>query len=175
VGLPSCPVGLLWLTHSREWGQLGPNKEEEGMYLWKRMKKKRRVHNTKAKGSKNELRAKAIIESYGWVVTKSAASLGAFDLWAMHPHHPTLRLLQVKTNKLPRPQEREDMINSPVAAYCQLEIWVFVDGKPSFPRVLFWRGGVWEEMGPESYGLPLRAEDLVWKPVVGDDPQEEQI
>lgn len=80
------------------------------------------IKNTKAKGSLNENHVKQFFEELGYNVTKAGASLGIFDLVCISEFSKTyyeylplreytfqqVLLIQVKTNKLPLPDE---MIN----------------------------------------------------------------
>jgi uncharacterized protein with GYD domain len=61
--------------------------------------------NTKAKGSRNERRSRALLESAGYVVTRAAASLGAWDLVAIGA--TDVVLVQVKSNAWPSTVEME--------------------------------------------------------------------
>jgi Holliday junction resolvase len=62
---------------------------------------------TKAKGSRNERKAKEILERAGYAVTKSGASLGVFGLIAESPLG--VKDIQVKSNRVPGPIECEEM------------------------------------------------------------------
>ena len=90
--------------------------------------------NTKKKGSKNERKAKTILEQAGYVCTKSGASLGLFDIIAENPLG--IRHVQVKSNRIPDPVEREDMVNmrKQLPANSTIEFWVFYDGQQE-PRI----------------------------------------
>jgi Holliday junction resolvase-like predicted endonuclease len=55
--------------------------------------------NTKAKGTRNEHRSKAILEAEGYLCTRAAASLGAWDLIGVSP--TSVVLVQVKTRDWP--------------------------------------------------------------------------
>ena len=90
--------------------------------------------NTKAKGSRKERAAKTILEAAGYLVTKSGASLGVFDLIALGPQ--AVRCVQVKSNRPPPPSECEKIMNlrGRLPANATLEIWVFYDGNTT-PRI----------------------------------------
>ncbi|RKX61380.1 MAG: hypothetical protein DRP29_00605 [Thermodesulfobacteriota bacterium] len=62
--------------------------------------------NTKRKGIEAERRAKKILEQAGYLVIRSSASLGPFDLVAIGTHG-TLRLIQVKKGTQATRAERE--------------------------------------------------------------------
>ena len=55
--------------------------------------------NTAAKGARNEHRSIAILESAGYRCTRSAASLGAWDIVAINSRD--VLLVQVKTTRWP--------------------------------------------------------------------------
>jgi hypothetical protein len=55
--------------------------------------------NTAAKGRRNEHRSKAILEAEGYLCTRAAASLGAWDIIGVSA--TSVVLLQVKTTKWP--------------------------------------------------------------------------
>lgn len=92
--------------------------------------------NPKAKGGRNERKAEKILERAGYACTKSGGSLGAFDVIAENPLG--VRHVQVKSNRIPDPVEREDMVamkmNLPVNS--TIEYWVFYDGQAE-PRIEF--------------------------------------
>ena len=90
---------------------------------------------TKAKGAGRERLVKSQLEEQGWCVTKAAASLGVFDLIAIHPDENMCLLIQVKSNRMPAPAERERIMGFLVPKYCQKLIWVIKDGKPKQPDI----------------------------------------
>jgi len=61
--------------------------------------------NAKRKGSRNERRAIKILEDAGYHCTCAAGSLGMFDIIAVSQQD--VRLIQVKSNRLPIRTERE--------------------------------------------------------------------
>lgn len=67
--------------------------------------------NTKAKGSRNERRSKAIFESAGYECCKAGASLGAWDLVCVGS--TDFVLCQCKTNRWPDSAEMETLRNFP--------------------------------------------------------------
>ena len=85
--------------------------------------------NTKRKGSRNELKVKHLLEKAGYIGTKSAASLGEFDLVMFRPG--SLRLIQVKSNRMASPAERDAIEQCCVKTGDTLtvskEIWVIKD------------------------------------------------
>lgn len=93
----------------------------------------------KRKGARRELQAKAILEDFGWCVTKAGGSLGLFDLVAIQGRD--IIFIQVKSNKRPPKKEREaiqkfrDQIDPTVEV--SVEDWVFEDGE-KLPKVTFY-------------------------------------
>ena len=63
--------------------------------------------NTKAKGTRNEHRSKALLEADGYTCTRAAASLGVFDLIGIGA--TDFVLVQVKTRDWPGPLEMSSM------------------------------------------------------------------
>ena len=63
--------------------------------------------NAKAKGTKNENRSRAVLEAAGYAVTRSAASLGAWDLIGLGSRD--IILCQVKTARWPGSIELEQL------------------------------------------------------------------
>jgi Holliday junction resolvase len=91
---------------------------------------------TKIKGSRLERRAKKILQRAGYFVTKAAGSLGLFDLIAENRNG--IRHVQVKSNRIPDPVERETIVNmkAQLPANSTVEFWVFYDGQAE-PRIEF--------------------------------------
>ena len=81
--------------------------------------------NTKAKGTRLEHKTMDYLEAIGYLTTRSAASLGAFDVIAVGPIG--VRLIQVKANRAPGPPEREQMEAISVPDNCTIEYWVWKD------------------------------------------------
>jgi len=76
----------------------------------------RGVKNTKAKGRRQEYRSMALLEAAGYRCTRSAASLGAFDLVGVGA--TGFVLCQVKSNRWPDPAEMETLREFPCPANC---------------------------------------------------------
>ena len=66
--------------------------------------------NCKRKGTRLEHKTIAMLKAAGYVCTRSAASMGVFDIIAINPLG--LRCIQVKANSWPRPDERESLRNA---------------------------------------------------------------
>lgn len=85
--------------------------------------------NRKAAGTRAELRAIKDLEAAGYRCTRSAASLGVFDVIAVGPKD--VRLIQVKRDsdgRYLRPVEleavREELRGVPVPDNCTRELWL---------------------------------------------------
>lgn len=83
--------------------------------------------NCKAKGTRNERRAKATLEAESWLVVRAAGSLGLFDLVALHVDHG-VKLIQVKTNRRPGGKELNPL-RSFLCYPWRKEVWVYWDGR----------------------------------------------
>jgi Holliday junction resolvase len=83
--------------------------------------------NTKAKGSRNERRSIAILESVGYRCSRSAASLGAWDVIGIGP--ADVVLVQVKTNTWPDREEMEKLHTFPAPANTRKLVHRYIDGK----------------------------------------------
>ena len=83
----------------------------------------RRVKNTKAKGSYYEKKSQKWLEAGGFQVSKSAASLGPFDLIAWNDK--VILFIQVKFGRWPDPAEREklDVMPVPPAGHKLVHRW----------------------------------------------------
>lgn len=82
--------------------------------------------NTKAKGARNERRARALLESEGYTVMRAGASLGLFDLVAFG--RKGIVLVQVKSNRGSSAAERARLVafdNVPHVA--RKQVWIFRD------------------------------------------------
>jgi len=79
----------------------------------------------KRKGSRRELQAKALLEKQGYLVTKAAGSLGAFDLIAVG--EVDVRLVQAKANRMPSRMEMETLRKLAKRLPWSVEIWVYKD------------------------------------------------
>lgn len=80
----------------------------------------------KAKGARNERRARALLESSGYTVIRAGASVGLFDLVAFGRNG--IALVQVKSNRGPGAAERARLAafdNLPFGASKQ--VWTFRD------------------------------------------------
>lgn len=73
--------------------------------------------NTKAKGNRNEHRSITILEAAGYLCTRSAASLGAFDIVGVGS--TDVVLVQVKTRDWPGALEMETMSSVPTPPNCR--------------------------------------------------------
>jgi len=79
---------------------------------------------TKLKGAKQERRCKKQLEDIGYMVIKSGASLGLFDLIALGKKQ--CRLIQVKSNYAnPATKEALELFDAPT--YCTKELWIYKD------------------------------------------------
>lgn len=82
--------------------------------------------NRKAKGSRNERRAKALLEDQGYRCTKAGGSLGVWDLIAISEGR--VLLVQVKSNRKPPAAEMETMRAFPCPKdSVTKELWIFHD------------------------------------------------
>ncbi|MAH46467.1 hypothetical protein CMI37_11585 [Candidatus Pacearchaeota archaeon] len=88
--------------------------------------------NKSAKGHRNELKAKKILENSGYNVVKKVHTrhdpgdfFGIFDLMAVNQNG--WRLIQVKSNKREKPAEREEIELFTVPINSTKEVWVFKD------------------------------------------------
>jgi hypothetical protein len=79
--------------------------------------------NTSAKGRRNEYRSRALLESLGYQVLRSAASKGAWDLVALSTSDVVL--VQCRSNRAPTPAEREVLAAFPCPSNCRklLHTW----------------------------------------------------
>lgn len=73
--------------------------------------------NTKTKGTRNEHRTMAILEAAGYACTRSAASLGTFDVVGIGS--ADVVLVQVKTRDWPGTEEVEAMRELPAPINCR--------------------------------------------------------
>ena len=73
--------------------------------------------NTKRKGTRNEHRSGTLLESLGYHVTRSSASLGVFDLVGIS--RSDFVLVQVKTNNWPGTAELEAIREFPCPPNCR--------------------------------------------------------
>ena len=75
------------------------------------------LRNAKAKGSRNELRTKRLLESAGYNCTKAGGSLGAWDVLGVGS--TDFVLVQVKSNDWPGSVEMETLLNFPCPPNCR--------------------------------------------------------
>jgi len=73
--------------------------------------------NAKAKGSRNEHRSMRVLEAAGYRVTRSAASLGEWDLIGLGAKDVVL--VQVKTRDWPGAMERRALEDFTVPTFCR--------------------------------------------------------
>ena len=73
--------------------------------------------NTAAKGRRNEHRSRDLLTAAGYIVTRAAASKGAFDLVAIGADD--VLLVQVKANRWPGREELAAMQAIPVPPNCR--------------------------------------------------------
>jgi hypothetical protein len=81
--------------------------------------------NRAAKGARVERKAAARLRSQGWRVTRSAASLGAFDLVAFR--RDAILLVQVRANAWPGRALVRRMRRFPAPASVRRELWRWDD------------------------------------------------
>jgi hypothetical protein len=90
--------------------------------------------NTRAKGRRNELRAKKLLEEAGYEVeitkgsqkfNKSVDFFGLWDLIAINPK--TIRFIQVKSNRKASGIDQEAMNLWITPDCCTKEMWVYKD------------------------------------------------
>lgn len=75
------------------------------------------IKNAKAKGTRNEHRSIAILEAAGYACTRSAASLGMWDIVGVGP--TDFVLAQIKTNAWPGTDEMETLRDFQVPSNCK--------------------------------------------------------
>jgi len=85
--------------------------------------------NTKKKGSRNEYRSMRLLEAAGYACTKSAASLGAWDIVGVGS--TDFVLCQVKSNAWPGSAEMETMQNFIAPPNCRKLVHRWDDRKRS--------------------------------------------
>jgi hypothetical protein len=91
-----------------------------------RMSKERKRVNAKRKGTRNEHKAIRALEDAGYHCTRSAGSLGLFDIIALG--RQGIRLVQVKTNEDARPHEREQIqMFDAIPPGATKEVWIYQD------------------------------------------------
>lgn len=85
--------------------------------------------NAAAKGRRNEHRSRRLLEASGYVVTRAAGSLGAWDLVGIGATE--FCLVQVKSNRPPSPAEREELAAFECPPNCRRLIHVWRDRQRS--------------------------------------------
>ena len=85
------------------------------------------MKNAKAKGSRNERRARKQLEAEGFYVVKAGGSLGLFDLVCFN--REVIRLVQVKSNRTPGRVERErlEAFKNYPKNCTRREVWIYRD------------------------------------------------
>jgi hypothetical protein len=83
--------------------------------------------NAKRKGTRNEYRSIVLLERAGYRCSRSAASLGAWDIIAVGP--VDVVLVQVKTRDWPGTSEMENLRTFPAPANCRKVVHRWRDGK----------------------------------------------
>jgi hypothetical protein len=83
--------------------------------------------NAKRKGNRAEYRSMAILEAAGYRCSRSAASLGVFDVIGIGP--TDVVLVQVKTRDWPGRAEMERLNLFPAPANCRKLLHRYIDGK----------------------------------------------
>ncbi len=100
------------------------------------------MSNTKRKGNRNEYKSMILMENNDIKCTRSAASLGIWDIIGIGKNH--VYLVQVKSNRKPPKKEMIDMTNFP-DIYCdfcgnkiskrQIHIWKDYGRKPEILNI----------------------------------------
>jgi len=80
----------------------------------------------KAKGYRNEAKARRFLQEQGYMVIRSGGSFGPFDIVAIGPRW--CRLIQVRSNRSLGPLERQRLEEFPDYPYTIREVWVYRDG-----------------------------------------------
>jgi Holliday junction resolvase len=83
--------------------------------------------NTKRKGNRNEHRTIALLEAAGYRCSRSAASLGDWDVIGIGPLD--MVLVQVKTRDFPGSAEMERLQQFPAPANCRKLVHRWRDGE----------------------------------------------
>ncbi len=101
--------------------------------------------NAKRKGWRREDQARKQLEKEGYYVTRSGASLGAWDLIAvirkdavlLKGLRPLVRMVQVKSNRAPSRKELERLRTfGTYGGVVSREVWIYPDRKPVRIEVL---------------------------------------
>jgi uncharacterized protein with GYD domain len=89
--------------------------------------------NAKRKGWRREDQARKRLEKEGYYVTRSGASLGAWDLiairreWPRVETQPVVRLIQVKSNRPPSRKEMAVLRSFNTFGLISREVWIYPD------------------------------------------------
>ncbi len=93
--------------------------------------------NAKRKGWRREDQARKRLEKEGYYVTRSGASLGAWDLVGVRSGgvlvklRPLVRLVQVKSNRYPSRKEIMRLLAfNTYGGLVSREVWIYPDRKP---------------------------------------------
>jgi|SRR5262245_11892651 len=105
--------------------------------------------NTAKKGRRREHEAREWLEAAGYVVTRSAASKGAWDLVGISAQG--VALAQVKSNCWPGPEERAALESFLAPIGTERLMFRFDDRKDG--RIRRWDDGAWVEL-PEPFAVP---------------------
>lgn len=81
--------------------------------------------STKSKGTRNEHRTMKYLESRGYSCSRTAASLGAWDVFAVSAHN--VKLIQVKSNRWPGSVEMQTMQDFSCPPEVSKEVWRWDD------------------------------------------------
>jgi len=92
--------------------------------------------NTSRKGGRSERKTRERLYKLGYdYVQKAGGSLGLFDLIALGQDKNHLLLVQVKSNDLPSPKERDKIADFRLKLPCRKQLWIWIDRKKD-PRIL---------------------------------------
>lgn len=108
--------------------------------------------SAKAKGTRNEHRSRRLLEAHGYRVTRAAGSMGEWDLIGMSA--TGVVLVQVKTDRLPSPAERQVMQDFPAPpnAVKTIHVWKPRRAAPAFSPGSKRSGKTRRETAPPSPG-----------------------
>lgn len=84
------------------------------------------LKNAKAKGARRERQVIDLLECFGYSCCKSGGSLGVWDVIAIGP--ADVLLVQVKSNRLPPPDEMERMRQFIVPKGVKKWVYIIKDG-----------------------------------------------
>lgn len=95
--------------------------------------------NAKAKGTRNEHKTIVWLEERGWLCTRSAASLGLFDVVGFNENN--IVAAQVKSNHIAGPEERRaiEAFAAPANVLRLLFTWVDRDPEPRIHLLINYR------------------------------------